>query len=407
LHKSGGRASRVGGSLAILAAAVLVSAAPSSAGAGPQTTTVPYGYTGAEQVFVVPDGINTIHVVAIGGSGADSTGRPGGIPGGLGGIGARVEGTLFVTPGQTLYVEVGGNGGDLNCVCNGGFNGGGDGAIDAPSANFGGGGGGGASDIRALPRAAGGSLDSRIIVAAGAGGGGHPGGTPGNGAGGAGGNGGADGGPGGASPTNSRGGGGGAGTGVGGTAGAGGEGGLAEDDGQPGDPGQLGVGGDGGPDPNNAPPGVGGGGGGGLFGGGGGGGGGFPASITTVAGGGGGGGGSSLVPQDGSATTPPDGTAPSITISYSFPGTELTKAPPKKVKTKRRKADVKFKFASDPEGLGFECSIDEAEYKVCDSPFAKRFKLGKHTFDVRSVDGATLNADQTPASSEFKVVKKR
>lgn len=37
---------------------------------------------------------------------------------------------------------------------------------------------------------------------------------------------------------------------------------------------------------------------------------------------------------------------------------------------------------------------------ICDA-------LGKHSFDARSIDGTSLNADRTPAASEFKVVKKR
>ena len=89
------------------------------------TTTCTFGPTGAEDTFVVPAGVSTIHVVA--------TGAPGAVGqrGGPAGRGAQVSGDLTVTPGQTLYVEVGGapTGGHSDCVagvdCIGGFNGGG------------------------------------------------------------------------------------------------------------------------------------------------------------------------------------------------------------------------------------------------------------------------------------------
>jgi hypothetical protein len=63
--------------------------------------TVTYTDVG-EHVFTVPAGVTSIHVVAVGGKGG------GGFA--LGGAGARTEGDLTVTPGQTLYAEVGGAG---------------------------------------------------------------------------------------------------------------------------------------------------------------------------------------------------------------------------------------------------------------------------------------------------------
>jgi len=94
-------------------------------------------------------------VTAIGGYGGAATDSVGGAP-------AEVTGSITVTPGQPLYVEVGGVGQSIGEGGEGGFNGGGDGA----------GGGGGASDIRTLPRASGLSTDTRLIIAAGGGGGG-------------------------------------------------------------------------------------------------------------------------------------------------------------------------------------------------------------------------------------------
>jgi hypothetical protein len=400
LHRSAGRAARIGGGLAVLGAVVLVSAAPSSAGSGPSMTTVSFSATGSEQSFTVPDGIHSIEIVATGGEGADA----GAVQGGQA---DQVEGDFAVSPGQILYVNVGGNGVGVA----GGFNGGGSGAAEVVG---GGGGGGGASDVRTVSRSQGNTLQSRLIVAGGGGGAGTNGNGAGAGAGGGGGDAGSAGSDGSGNPTATRGRGGGAGTAsTGGQGGAGGDSGINPPDGVPGDPGELGIGGDGGPDgsshPPGAPAGEGGGGGGGRFGGGGGGGGATDTSVgtPTAAGAGGGGGGSSLVPAGGSSELAAPGTPPSITISYTFPGTELTKEPPRKVKTKRRKAEVKFKFVSDPAGLDFECSVDDDPYESCESPYAKKFKRGRHTFEVRSINGASQNADQTPATSQFKVVRKR
>ena len=74
--------------------------------------------------------------------------------------------TLSVTPGQTLYVNVGGNG-TTDAPVRGGLNGGGN-TVGSP---YGGGGGGGASDVRTVS----GDLASRLLVAGGGGGGGNAG----------------------------------------------------------------------------------------------------------------------------------------------------------------------------------------------------------------------------------------
>jgi hypothetical protein len=237
-----------------------------------------FAYTGGEQAFVVPTGVSSIHVLAVGGSGGEGDL--------LGGAAAEVSADLAVTPGQTLYVEVAGIGQDSGEGGAGGFNGGAAGGSAS-------GGGGGASDVRSLPRSAGLSPDTRLIVAAGGGGGGGPGID----CGGAGGDAGSPGEPsctwfGGGAGTESAG-------------GAGGEGcfEFAES-------GQLGLGGIGGPgqEGNNG----GGGGGGGYYGGGGGGGG-------CSSGGGGGGGGSSHLPAGGSLQTAALLTPPRIEISYTPP----------------------------------------------------------------------------------------
>ena len=253
--------------VAVVGALLLPGAAPALA-ADPVTDA--FVFTGAEQSWVVPAGVTSIHAVVVGA-------RGGGVgPGSMGGLGHRAEADVTVTPGQTIYVEVGGPGAasDLTTGGAGGFNGGADGGDGGALGNGGGGGGGGGTDLRTVSRTSPGTVGSRLIVAGGGGGDG------------AGANGGA-GGDAGTAGGNSIGGGA-----IGGAPGFDGEGtsGCGGCGGNPGgEDGVMGLGGRGGNDPTagNGDSGAGGGGGGGGYQGGGGGGGG-PGSSA------GGGGGSSL-----------------------------------------------------------------------------------------------------------------
>jgi hypothetical protein len=292
---------RVG--VVLFAAWALVLTPVSSSAAAVSTT---FTFTGAEQTFVVPAGVTGIHVVAIGG-----TGQAGVVAGGAaGGAAATVGADVAVTPGATLYVEVGGNG-----TAAGAFGGGGGGGGGATKF---GGGGGGATDIRTCSKSSvcsgfGTASDPRLLVAGGGGGGGGTSsslGGPGGAAGVS-----AQAGTDGAGTACSTGGGGGGGASLiaGGTAGSGGSGGVPDGvAGTAGTPDQGGSGGDG-------DVGSGGGGGGGFFGGGGGGGGGRGACGLRAGGGGGGAGSSYLGPStsNGTITTDVSGT-PSVTITYTL-----------------------------------------------------------------------------------------
>ena len=414
-----------------------------------------FTFTGAEQTFTVPDGVHLIRIAAAGAEGGATVDA-------TGGEGEVLASGAQVTPGETLYVEVGGNGQSQMAGGEGGFNGGGSATSDD------GGGGGGASDIRTAPRADGLSSDTRLIVGAGGGGAG------GTGAEGEGANGGAAG----EAGVTSSGGNGGGGAGsqlLGGLGGSPGCGGLGE-------AGALGLGGAGGPGEEGTN--GGGGGGGGFWGGGGGGGGcGF--------GGGGGGGGSSFVA--GGGATSPNTNEPAVEIAYAkpptieistpvagatitqgqvltasyacsspegipidkcagsvadgapldtatlgprtltveaedehkgsasagatytvvapapkaaaaLPDTFLSSHPKKTVKTKK-KTKVKFSFSSDVAGATFQCKLDKGAFAPCTSPTSYKVKPGKHTFSVEAV-GPT-GADATPATFGFKVKKKK
>ena len=103
---SGPRLHRPRRGMGVLAlAAVLV--APTTVVLSPSVvraaTTVSFSYTGSEQTYVVPSGVSSLHVVAVGAPGGSGYWNAG-----AGGHGAIVSGDLAVTPGETLYVEVGG-----------------------------------------------------------------------------------------------------------------------------------------------------------------------------------------------------------------------------------------------------------------------------------------------------------
>ncbi len=131
-----------------------------------------YEYTGALQTYLVPAGVNSITIEAWGAEGgeSDGSGSHGLVPAGQGGY---AKGDLSVTPGQTLYIYVGGQG-NINITYQslsaGGWNGGGDGwggwSGNWNAGNGTSGGGGGASDVRV----GGTSLSDRVIVAGGGGG---------------------------------------------------------------------------------------------------------------------------------------------------------------------------------------------------------------------------------------------
>ena len=265
-------------SIVALAAQSLGLASPALA-ASP--VNVPFSYTGAQQTWSVPTGVLSIHVDLIGAAGGSII--FGGAPGGLGG---HVSGDLAVSPGATLYVEVGQDGSAAaGAVAFNGGGAGGNGTVDGLS-------GGGASDIRTVSMASGGTLASRLIVAAGGGGAGGNGFSVGFG--------GDAGSPGlqGTSPAT----GGGAGTQV-----AGGAGGSVN-----GQPGVAGIGGTGGV-PIAATTTGGGGGGGGWYGGGGGGG----ITGSTSEAGGGGGGSNYLGSATNGSVGLDTGKVPSITITYT------------------------------------------------------------------------------------------
>jgi virginiamycin B lyase len=96
------------------------------------------------------------------------------------------------------------------------------------------------------------------------------------------------------------------------------------------------------------------------------------------------------------------------------PQTKLTKRPRKKVRTKRRRAKVVFRFRSSKPGARFECALvrlrkgkkaRKPRYRGCRSPKKLKLKPGRYRFRVRAVSGGL--ADPSPAKATFRVVRVR
>jgi Tol biopolymer transport system component len=98
--------------------------------------------------------------------------------------------------------------------------------------------------------------------------------------------------------------------------------------------------------------------------------------------------------------TPPD-QPPAATPDSTPPDTTITKAP----RAKMAGHKAKFVFSASESNATFECALDASGFAACDSPHVyKHLHTGHHRFDVRAVDAAG-NADQSPATARFKVVK--
>jgi hypothetical protein len=82
------------------------------------------------------------------------------------------------------------------------------------------------------------------------------------------------------------------------------------------------------------------------------------------------------------------------------PETTITRAPGPRVKTKRKRARVRFVFRASESAI-FSCTLDGVS-KPCSSPFRARVKQGKHRFNVVATDAAG-NAEASPAHVRFRV----
>jgi lysophospholipase L1-like esterase len=88
------------------------------------------------------------------------------------------------------------------------------------------------------------------------------------------------------------------------------------------------------------------------------------------------------------------------------PETGITTKPRTKLKTRKKRVRVRFAFDSSEAGSTFTCRLDDKPAQPCTSPYTVKVGKGRHTFAVVATDAAG-NADDTPATSHFKVVRKK
>ena len=135
--------------------------AVNAAGAGaasPDSTATPnapcsgtISYSAATQYCVVPDGVTSMQITAIGGAGGGGSGGGNGSNGsgvgGAGGKGAQVLTSQAVTPGAVLTLKTGGGGGGGGRSISGSYGYGGGTGGTGPASTYSGGGGGGGSTL--------------------------------------------------------------------------------------------------------------------------------------------------------------------------------------------------------------------------------------------------------------------
>lgn len=120
-------------------------------------------------------------------------------------------------------------------------------------------------------------------------------------------------------------------------------------------------------------------------------------SITATYGGDADFGGSASAVLSQTVSTPPDRTPPQ---------TRITKRPARTIRTTKSRVRVGFRFSSSEPHSRFRCKLDHARYGACRAPKSYVVKPGSHKFYVVAIDAAG-NADPSPASASFKVVKVR
>ena len=121
------------------------------------------------------------------------------------------------------------------------------------------------------------------------------------------------------------------------------------------------------------------------------------------------------VVDDERRTAPPGPTPPPgrLRAHRSLPAaapsdTTLGSHPKKTVKTKKKKAKVKFSFSSDVAGATFQCKLDKGAFAPCTSPKSYKVKPGKHTFSVEAVgSGRHRRHARRPSASRSRRRKSR
>lgn len=93
-------------------------------------------------------------------------------------------------------------------------------------------------------------------------------------------------------------------------------------------------------------------------------------------------------------------------VGTTGPLARFVKAPKRKVRTAKRKAKVRFAFASEEAGATFECSVDGAPFAPCSSPQTVKLQVGKHLVSVRAVDALGNAGPAATSRVRVRVIRK-
>ncbi len=123
-----------------------------------------------------------------------------------------------------------------------------------------------------------------------------------------------------------------------------------------------------------------------------------------------------LMPASAAAAPAVSGEFPPGPPTIGEPRTRIDKGPKSPVKTRRKRATVRFRFSSPDAGSGFECRLFKIaafaraslepplpSFRPCRSPKTLRLEPGLYRFEVRAVLGGL--PDRSAARRSFKVVR--
>lgn len=97
-----------------------------------------------------------------------------------------------------------------------------------------------------------------------------------------------------------------------------------------------------------------------------------------------------------------------VVVDNFYPNTLINSGPPGS--TRATTATFRFSSPGSPDVIGFQCKLDRGGFAPCRSPKVYRnLSKTRHTFSVRSIGsaGAAIDADRTPATKTWTVLKPR
>jgi hypothetical protein len=106
------------------------------------------------------------------------------------------------------------------------------------------------------------------------------------------------------------------------------------------------------------------------------------------------------------AARPGDVDDPALWPDVASPESTIASGPRPVIRTRRRRAEVKFALGSSEPGSSFECRLDHGRWTACGSTLILVVGRGHHILLARAIDAAG-NADPSPARHSWRVRRPR